>query len=281
MKYVLVTGISSGIGYAITQRLTQQGFFVFGSVRRKADGEKLRQHFGPNFRALQFDLRDQEAILRAKKEVEQELGTQALHALINNAGICLNGPLQYLEMEELQKQFDVNLIGTLRVTKAFLALLGARQAPIEEPGRIINMSSISGLVTTPFLTPYCASKYALESLTDGLRLELLPYGIKVVSIIAGPVETAIWEKAMEDEMQWDDTIYEPLFRHRDGLIKRYLSMAVSADKVGRLVHKVIQKKRPRSRYYINSMPWVVKLNQMLPDRLIDKFYQKGYRYLMK
>lgn len=277
MEHVLITGVSSGIGYALTVHLLEQDYFVFGSVRKEEDASRLETEFGPMFKALLFDVRDEEAIKRSKADVEKTLAGEKLKALINNAGIAVHGPIQYLPVEELQSQFDINIMGTLKVTKVFMDLLGSRLNGVENPGIIINISSVSGQFTTPFLTPYCASKFAMESITEGLHRELLPLGIKVISVKPGPVESEIWNKALSDTREYTGTPYESFFKKREELIRKFTSRTVSLKKLSKLIHRILVKRKPKTSYVITPYPLMTWLQKVLPKSWIDRFYNMAYR----
>ena len=176
---ILITGVSSGIGLAMAERLLNNGYFVFGSVRQEKDAERLKKKLGSNFHPVIMDVTDYPSIEAAKEAVIQNAHGNGLTALINNSGIVVSGPLKYLSMEDLEYQFRVNVFGLVKVTQVFLPLLGGEKNTIYKPGTIINVSSISGLFTLPFIVPYSTSKHALESITDGLRRELDIYGINV------------------------------------------------------------------------------------------------------
>ena len=180
-KYVVVTGTSTGIGHASAAELIAHGYHVFGSVRNEADGERLQAELGPAFAPLVFDVTDSDAVYSAAEAVEDVLGDDNLVGLVNNAGIAVAGPLMDIEMDKVRHQFEVNVLGVLTVTQAFLPLLGACEDASEPPGRIVNISSVSGHTAYPFLGPYCASKHALEAFSDSLRRELLLYGVDVIS----------------------------------------------------------------------------------------------------
>ena len=186
MQYIIVTGASTGIGRAVAEHFLKKGAYVFGSVRKETDAELLKSTLGDHFEPLIFDVRDNEAIKKAAEIVKNRVGTEGVSLLVNNAGIAVSGPLQHLDIEDYQTQFDINVFGVQRVTQAFLPLLGASfTTKIKQKGMIINISSISSMVTTPFLGAYSASKIALEYWSDALRRELSIYGIRVVNISAG------------------------------------------------------------------------------------------------
>jgi NAD(P)-dependent dehydrogenase (short-subunit alcohol dehydrogenase family) len=195
MKSVVVTGVSTGIGWGITKVLIQKGFRVFGSVRKTADAERLSREFGGNFVPLIFDVTDEPAVQTAAQQVREQLKGETLFGLVNNAGIAVPGPLIYLSTDEFRNQLEVNLVSVLIVTKAFVPLLGTDRSLHGKPGRIINVSSAGGKNGGPFLGAYSASKHGLEGFSESLRRELILYGIDVIIIGPGSVATPIWDKA--------------------------------------------------------------------------------------
>jgi NAD(P)-dependent dehydrogenase (short-subunit alcohol dehydrogenase family) len=194
MKHVVITGSSSGIGRAAVQDLVAHGYHVFGSVRRQADATELQSQLGQNFTPLLFDVTDEAAVQAAADKVSDLLNGQGLSGLVNNAGIGGGGPLMHQPLTEVQRMFEINVLGALRVTQAFLPLLGARFPQLHPPGRLVNISSIAGRIALPFLGAYAGSKHALEALSDSLRRELALYGIDVIVIEPGSVKTPIWER---------------------------------------------------------------------------------------
>ncbi len=173
MKSVIVTGVSTGIGWGCVKVLIESGFRVFGSVRKQTDAERLTKEFGPNFTPLIFDVTDKAAVAKAAKEVEAALGGETLAGLVNNAGVAVLGPLMSLRIEEFEHQLAVNLTGPLIVTQAFKGLLGVGPSRRGAPGRIVMISSVGGKNAMPFLGPYCASKFGLEGMSESLRRELM------------------------------------------------------------------------------------------------------------
>ena len=166
---VVLTGVSTGIGASTAGLLVQKGFHVFGGVRREEDGERLRSQLGVGFTPLLFDVTDQSAIERAVVEVDQALSGATLAGLVNNAGIGIGGPLALLPLDSFRHLLEVNLIGAVAVTQAFLPLLGCDRARTGRPGRIVNISSVGGKRAMPFMAPYSASKHALEAVSESLR----------------------------------------------------------------------------------------------------------------
>ena len=194
MRTVVVTGTSTGIGYATAQVLIQEGMHVFGSVRRPADAERLRAELGTLFSPLLFDVTDQPAIEAAVEHVSRHLNGQMLFGLVNNAGVAFPGPLLHLPIEDFRRQLEVNLTAQLFVTQTFAPLLGTDETRKGSPGRIVMMSSVGGRSASPFVGAYSASKFGMEGMSEALRRELLMFGIDVVVIAPGAVATPIWEK---------------------------------------------------------------------------------------
>ncbi len=274
MKTAVITGASTGIGYATTARLLNADFHVFGSVRNEADANRLQRSFGRQFTPLIFDVTDEAGIKQAVGLVREALKGKTLDVLINNAGIAVSGPLQFVPLEKFKLQLDVNVIGLLAVTQAFLPLLGGIQERKENPGRIINISSVSGVFVTPFMGPYCASKFALEAMNDAMRRELELYGIKVVSVQPGPIKTEIWRKAKEDDTSYPDTIYQPFLEKRSKIIDKRSKNALPVEDVANLLYKITIHKSPKTRYLIAPNSLQIKFIRLLPDRWADQLIFK-------
>src|SRR3954470_19107183 len=186
---IVVTGVSSGIGRAAALELDRRGYRVFGGVRIPEDGESVKSEASERFTPLILDVTDADAITRARETVEAALGDEALAGVVNNAGVGSGGPIEALEIDTLRQTLEINTVAPVAVTQAFIPRLRA------SGGRVVNISSIGGRIAQPFLGPYSASKFALEALSDTMRRELLPWGIRVALIEPGNVKTAIWEKA--------------------------------------------------------------------------------------
>ncbi len=271
-KYVVITGVSSGIGRATAEELLKHGYHVFGSVRQVEDAGALQAKFGPMFTPLFFDVTDKAAIEAAADEVAQSVNGQGLFALINNAGIGIGGPLMHQPLDEVRQVIEVNVLGTLAVTQAFLPLLGARIPRTNSPGRIINVSSISGKITLPFLGAYGTSKHALEAMSDALRRELMLYGIEVSVIEPSAVKTAIWDKAeRQDLSRYQQTDYRGLLeKFQQKVIARGRASA-SSEAVAHVIYEVLESKKPHTRYALPDhflTGWL--LPRLLPDRAFDR-----------
>src|SRR5881398_2820209 len=197
MRSVVITGASTGIGWATAKLLLDRGFRVFGSVRKQADADRLRGEFGANFTPLIFDVSDEAAVLAAARQVRAALGGETLAGLVNNAGIAVAGPVLELAADEFRRQMEVNFIGPIIATQAFGPLLGSDPSLKGPKGRIVMISSVAGKNGNPLTAAYAASKHAIEGLSESLRREMMLFGIDVIIVAPGAVKTPIWSKAEE------------------------------------------------------------------------------------
>jgi len=275
MRFVLITGVSTGIGYTCTKDLVQLGYHVFGSVRNQADAEKLHGEFGSACTPLIFDVTDPQQIATAVPAVQTKIGESGLYALINNAGIAVAGPLNMVTLDQMRHQFEVNLFGQLSVIQFFLPLLGAGKKSPYPPGRIINISSTSGGRTYPFMGPYSASKFALEALSTALRRELILYGIKVIVVRPASTWTPIWQKVPDlSPYQYND-YYPALKKMRDYMVNGSRNDMMPAGKVSRVIIKALNTSHPKTHYTVSRSRlrnWI--LFQVLPDQFIDNMIAK-------
>jgi len=271
MKTVVITGASTGIGYDAARYLVEKGWRVLGSVRKEADAARLQQAFGERFIPLRFDVTDPEGVSAAAAQTAEIVGDAGLAGLVNNAGIALPGPAMHIPMADFRWQFEVNLFGQLDVTQKFLPLLGARKPCPHPPGRIINMSSVSGRVVFPFFSPYAGSKHGLEVLSAALRRELVIYGIDVIIIGPGSIKTPIWDKADElDLAPYEGTDYEEIIKNLQPILVRQGKNGLPVEQVSETIHRALTAARPRTRYAIVRNPltnWL--LPRWLPDRWFD------------
>lgn len=192
----VITGASTGIGRSAALHLDRLGHRVIAGVRNPGDGDALRTSASERLTPVVLDVTDADDIAQAVQVVDDALGGGPLDGLVNNAGISLGGPLEFLDIDRLRLQLEVNVVGLVAVTQALLPLLR------RGPGRIVNIGSIGGRVTSPFMGPYCASKYAVEALSDALRMELGPWGIHVSVVEPGPVHSPIWDKGREQYREY-------------------------------------------------------------------------------
>lgn len=285
MRSVVVTGVSSGIGYAIAKELITHGIQVFGSVRNQKDALRVTYELGTLFSPLIFDITDQVAVRNAAQEVGEKLQGETLWGLINNAGIAVVGPLIDTPIDEFRRQFEVNVIGQIQVTQAFVSLLGADKSLKGSPGKIINIGSVSGKICRAFFGPYSISKHGLEAFSDTLRIELMIYGIDVVLIGPGMVNTEIWHKN-EDQVS-EDKLYKSVYTKSLLKFKSYIyhkvaQSALPAKKVGELAYQILSNPHPKTRYVLVPnlfSDWI--LPRLLPKRFLNKKIAKALGFLTR
>ncbi len=269
---VVITGASTGIGAACARHLDRLGFTVWAGVRSHGDGEALARTASPRLRALLLDVTDPASIAEARRTIAEGTGGSGLAALVNNAGISVAGPLELLPLAEVRTQFEVNVIGALAVTQALLPLLRSAR------GRIVNISSIAGLAATPFLGAYCGSKFALEAMSDALRLELAPWGIQVSLVEPGAIQSQIWQRAtMSATRTLGGVAPEALALYAQPLSRLHEVMAgaaaraIPADVVADVVARAILASCPRTRYLVGKdARFRALLKRILPDRVQDR-----------
>lgn len=275
-KSVVITGVSTGIGFATAQDLIARGYHVFGSVRKEADGQRVQKELGPSFTPLLFDVTDHAALPAAVAVVEAAVGQNGLSALINNAGVAPSGPLMHTSIDEVRKTFEINVFGLLAVTQAFLPLLGARKKAGHPPGRIVNLSSISGGVAFPLVALYAMTKHAVEALSDGLRRELSIYGISVSAIEPGAIKTPIWDKVNlnEADTRYAHTDYAKAMDYMPQMVANELKTAKPIKVVTDAIAHALEAPRPKARYPLLGL-WHAR--KFIPDRLMDKIALKVTR----
>jgi NAD(P)-dependent dehydrogenase (short-subunit alcohol dehydrogenase family) len=273
MPICMVTGVSTGIGEAIATDLIARGWQVFGSVRREDDADRLVNQLGGRFTALIADVTDAGSLARAAAEVARALDGEPLSGLVCNAGIAIPGPLLHQPLEELDRQFRVNVLGQVATVQAFAPLLGAQEAFAGKPGRIVMMSSVSGRLVWPFAGSYAASKHALEAVSHALRREFLAFGVDVVIVAPGPIATPIWEKsaASVDRTRYQPTFYGPLIDRFEAQVAERAKNALPPQAVADAVHTALTADRPKARYTVTYAPlmnWYLPL--LMPARWLDR-----------
>jgi len=272
-RAALITGASTGIGAACALDLDRRGFTVFAGVRREADGERLKHKASQRLQPVLIDVTDHGSVRSAAEAVGAAVDQAGLAGLVNNAGILVSGPLELVPIDQFRRQLEVNVIGQLAVTQALLPLLRAGR------GRIVNMGSISGRIAPPYFGPYAASKFAMEALTDALRLELRKSGIRVSIVEPDNVATPIWDKLQAAADEVDGGLASrtgPLYDD-DLLLMRKASYrmgrtGMAVEHVVRAVRHALCAKRPKTRYPVGFRTklgiWALK---HLPDRVRDWF----------
>jgi len=267
---VLITGASTGIGAACAHHLDGLGFRVFAGIRTPADGDELARGGSARLAPIPLDVTDPASIAAAARTVADAVGDAGLQGLVNNAGIVVAGPLEFLPIGDLRRQLEVNVVGLVAVTQAVLPLLRRGR------GRIVNMGSIAGRMATPFLAPYGASKFAVEALTDALRLEVQPWNISVAVIEPGAVATPIWEKgraASEALRQSAPPEAKRLYAGAADAVEqaaaRAARRAIPPEAVAQAVAHALTSPRPRTRYLVGPHTRIQSIIARLPDRLRD------------
>jgi NAD(P)-dependent dehydrogenase (short-subunit alcohol dehydrogenase family) len=276
---VLITGASKGIGTACAVRLAQDGFRVYAGVRRLEDGEALIRAGGGDVVPVILDVTEPQQIADAVARIGEETGQRGLPALVNNAGVAIAGPLEYLPVDELRRQMEINFLGQIAVTQAFLPLLRrSRESKRGDhrTGRIIFMSSISGLTALPFTGAYAASKFALEAAADAMRLELRPSGITVSLVEPGVIDTPIWDTARHaadrNIERMPAAVQEhygaPLAAMRERIARGMKGLP--PERVADVVARALTSRRVRARYLVGMDARArLLLHRLLPTPVKD------------
>jgi NAD(P)-dependent dehydrogenase (short-subunit alcohol dehydrogenase family) len=275
MQSVVITGASTGIGWATAKLLLERGFRVFGSVRKPADADRLKNEFGANFIPLLFDITDEAAVLAAAREVRAALGGETLMGLVNNAGIAVAGPVLELPAEQFRHQMEVNVMGPVIATQAFAPLLGADRSLKGRPGRIVMISSVAGKTGNPLSAAYCASKHAVEGLSESLRRELMLFGIDVIIVAPGAVKTPIWSKGEEVEVSAKgNSPYLPALEQIRKFAQYLSEIGLPPEKIAERIAEALTSAHPKVRYSITPDPMRHLITGLLPKRTVDRIIAK-------
>jgi NAD(P)-dependent dehydrogenase (short-subunit alcohol dehydrogenase family) len=271
-RSVLITGANSGIGLEVTRLLANSGFHVFAGVRTKEAEDTVKSISTSNVTPVQLDITDQNSVKKCFDFISSNVANNGLFGLVNNAGIGLGGPIEYMSTNDLRRQFEVNIFGTVAVTQAFLPLLRQKR------GRIVNISSMAGKMATPLVGAYSSSKFALESISDCLRVELRRAKVRVSIIEPGMVATPMHDKGLsadkiifgnlpEEGKQYYEKASYLRFETHDKLLKH----AISPERVARIIKKCLQSPNPKSRYVVGiDARMFLTLNWLLPRSLMDR-----------
>ena len=234
----------------------------------------MKSELGASFLPLLFDVTDAVAVDRAVTEVKGRCNGQGLGGLINNSGIGVHGPIELLSVEEIAHNFDVNVFGVLRVTKAFLPLLGAQYNHPSAPGRILNISSVAGKLASPYMAPYSGTKHALEGISHAMRLEFMRYGITVIIIGPGAIQTPIWDKGSLQRFE-GTSYFDSLAKFYGKILPRAKKNGMPLDQCSRQIGDIFESVKPKIRYAIvqnKFFSWT--LPTLLPQRALDNFFKK-------
>lgn len=270
---VLVTGASSGMGKACALRLAQAGYTVFAGVRKERDVQMFKQTGFPRLIPVILDVTDGQTIADAFRMIRETVGAAGLVGLVNNAGVGVTAPMELVPLEELRRQFDINVIGQVAVIQTFLPLIRAAR------GRIINVGSVGGKTTVPFGGPLCASKYAIESINDALRIELRPWGIRVVLVAPGSIRTPAADKLVQDSEAMIKAFppegarrYAAAYRaFVQAFVKQHEQAGAPPEVMAHAVVKALSARTPRTRYPVGpSSRRLPLLACWLPPRVFDR-----------
>ena len=271
-RTVLITGTSTGIGRACALHLDNLGFTVYAGVRRTDDAKDLSKYASQRLRPIIIDIVDEDSVIRAAEHIKSETGGR-IDALINNAGVGLGGALEVTPLAEIHKVMNINVVGLLTVTKTFLSMLR------ESQGRIINIGSTAGYLASPGASVYSGSKFAVRAITDALRLELHHFGIKVILVSPGAIQSAIWDKGQIYRQALQDSVdpavaslYGALRRFGDSLYKDM--KRIPASRVSNVIADALISKRPKRHYIVGKDAKGAKKATYLPAALLDKIILK-------
>lgn len=276
---VVVTGASTGIGRATALLLDKKGYRVFAGVRKQADAESLSEEASDRLTPITIDVTEERSIASAKQKVERAVGNDGLVGLVNNAGIGTGGPVESMDLNDLRQALEVNLVGQVAVTQAFLPQIR------EAKGTVVFIASIGGRIASPFMSPYNTSKFGVEALGESLRHELKPWDIDVVVIEPGSIDTPIWEKGAEtiDEQtsKLSPTVkrlYGKQLDRMEEVLKETASRGIPPERVAKAVHTAISSDNPRHRYLVGTDAKIAaRLKGSLPDRTFSKLAGRQFK----
>lgn len=270
-KTIVITGCSSGIGYGLLKKFTAEGYHVFGSVRKQKDADKLKREIGDLYTPLIFDVTNTKAVHNSVKIVSKQLNGKGLGGLINNAGTVSIGPVFHMDTDEVKYLFEVNTFGPLEVMKAYLPLLGMAKNHNSAPGRIINISSASGQLAVPFLGGYTGAKHALEGISNCLRPELKKYGIDIIIIGPGFVNTSIGGRLTNIKPFKNTEYYKSLQKFSDTTLVQLEKEGHTIEEQASIIFKIFTAKNPKIRYSTarnKFKNWT--LLKMMPNSIREK-----------
>jgi NAD(P)-dependent dehydrogenase (short-subunit alcohol dehydrogenase family) len=275
---VLISGSSTGIGRASALRLDRAGFRVFAGVRNRGDAESLDADGSDRLEPVILDVTDEVTIEATRARIDEVTGGR-LAGLVNNAGVAMGGPIEALSLEGVRQQLEVNVTGQLAVTRAMLPMVRAAR------GRVVFMSSIGGRSALPYLSPYAASKHAIEAIGDSLRREMMPFGVEVSIVEPGAVATPIWEKGGREaaELRQRATpeqveAYGEVMERFEQLFIEAGKQGVAPDEVAKVVEHALTAERPKTRYVVGRDAKLrAAVGRFLPDRVMDRAIARRLR----
>jgi Short-chain dehydrogenases of various substrate specificities len=269
---VVVTGASTGIGRATALLLDEKGYRVFAGTRKEADAESLAQEASDRLTPITIDVTDDSSISAAREKVQGAVGEDGLVGLVNNAGVGGGGPIEFMSLDSFRETLEVNLVGQIAVTQAFLPLIRTAK------GTIVFIASIGGRIATPFLSPYNTSKFGIEALGESLRAELKPWNIDVAVVEPGSIDTQIWAKGADTaaeqikELSPDgQRLYGRQLTRFGEVLAETADRGIPPEKVANVIHKAIRSDKPRHRYLVGTDAKVAaRLKGNLPERTFSR-----------
>ncbi len=276
-KTILITGASTGIGFGAAGAFAKAGYFVIATVRSETDANRLVEQLGPRVQPILCDVTNAEQVAALPARIRELTGNEHLDGLINNAGIVAGpGPVEFQKMEDIRAQFEVNVFGLISVTMALLPLLGTKPNSKNQAGRIINISSVGGLIASPYIAAYAATKHAVEGLSHSLRRELRIFGIKVVIVGPGSIKSEIWNKSRSAATNpFKGTAYEHSFARFVQVCENIEKSGASPAEIGAFLVKVFEAPNPKARYAFvpgRFLNWTLPAS--LPHLWLDKLLAK-------
>ncbi|WP_042201835.1 SDR family NAD(P)-dependent oxidoreductase [Paenibacillus camerounensis] len=268
-ELVVVTGTSSGIGRATAERLAKEGFYVLAGVRRQEDADKINQD---NIEAVIVDITNVNTLNDLAKRVKDDLYRRPLRAVVNNAGIAVNAPLEMVPLDELRRQIEVSVIGQVAVTQALTPAL------LASGGRVVNIGSLGGKISMPGFGIYSAAKFAMEAINDSFRREMASSGLKVIMITPGGVSTGMSEQGIQTSGRLSKLMTPEQHKRHDRLFSAVKAQAESwardgilPEKVAAIISRAIHEQKPRTRYTVGpDAVLLTRLVRFLPDRILDR-----------
>jgi NAD(P)-dependent dehydrogenase (short-subunit alcohol dehydrogenase family) len=277
-RVAAVTGSSTGIGRATSLRLDRSGWIVYAGVRRDDDAADLADAGSERLRPEIVDVTDADSVSAFREQIEREQ-PDGIHALVNNAGSAFSGPVEFVPLHDLRAQIEVNLIGQVAMLQALIPSLRKTR------GRVVNLTSIGGIVASPFMGPYAASKFGLEAISDSLRTELRPWGIKTIAIEPGSVATEIWETGAKrfagsrERMPAEaEALYGKAMLAMERVSGEMGARGIPAEDAAALIQRALDAKNPKARYRLGRDAHAMfALKRLLPDRAFDRLIARAMR----
>jgi len=277
-KTILITGCSTGLGFAAARAFAERGYRVIATVRSEDDARRVGAECKGSIQSVLCDVTVKEQVADLPATVRRITGDGVLDGLINNAGVMLAPcPVEFLKMDEIRAQFDVNVFGMMAVTIALLPLLGTADPVRKHAGRIVNISSIEGKVASPFISTYATTKHAIEGFSSSLRRELRLFGIKVIIVAPGGIQSEMFRKHQVPVAPLVGTAYEGPFRKLNSLVKQMEKESATAEEVASFLVRVFEARRPKARYAHSRAfldgPWTILIPALWWDALLGRMLE--------